>query len=417
MKSLLLFALIFAGAPAFAVTIGDCRAARKNKPEACDAEAKVAVRKSNAAAGNVAKDCPFKSSAQFDVVGCSTGNGQANVLTKGFLTSAASKCEGFKKQCESACSNLTQKEYQSEADRLKRECGDKIAATQKSLTDGVNANSGATDGSEKTADNSKGNGMPAAMPPISPQQSNNDDEKTDATQPQSTPQQTSATPQEQKKEESKNGTSGFDDDKKPQSAEAACSGGKFMCPGCPGFLQKCPSGDASACIAKMSSSDQNIMSSNCGVSTGNSTAQALTNPTTPQSMMGMGLGGSSGGTSGTVSGGTNTQSMLDDGKKNDTESHEGRKEGGSLGTESAGGGAGSSGSFGSSGGDLFGDNGSAANSLNLNKAVPRSLASAFQGSTDSRVVDRFGPNLFSILGETIKGRCDRNLLLHCPNRK
>jgi hypothetical protein len=255
------------------------------------------------------------------------------------------------------------------------------------------------------------------MPPISPQQSNNDDEKTDATQPQSTPQQTSATPQEQKKEESKNGTSGFDDDKKPQSAEAACSGGKFMCPGCPGFLQKCPSGDASACIAKMSSSDQNIMSSNCGVSTGNSTAQALTNPTTPQSMMGMGLGGSSGGTSGTVSGGTNTQSMLDDGKKNDTESHEGRKEGGSLGTESAGGGAGSSGSFGSSGGDLFGDNGSAANSLNLNKAVPRSLASAFQGSTDSRVVDRFGPNLFSILGETIKGRCDRNLLLHCPNRK
>jgi hypothetical protein len=366
--------------------------------------------------GSVGAGCrPSEKTGEFDLRGCSTKNGQVNDITKGLLSGAAKDCDGFKNECDSACSNLPESErknFQAEADNLKMKCRDKIAATQKSLTDGANANAGATDGSGKTADSSTGNGQMPAMPP--PQQSNNDDEKTDATQPQSTPQQTSATPQQQPQEDKKNGSTGFDDDNKTQSTDAACSGGKFMCPGCPGFLQKCPSGDASACISKMSSSDQNIMSSNCGVSAGNSTAQALTNPTAPQSMTGMSLGGSSGGTSGTVSGGMNTQSMLEDGKKNDTESHGGRKEGGSLGTESAGGG---SGSFGSSGSDLFGDTGSAANSLNLNKAVPRSLASAFQSATDSKVVDRYGPNLFSILGETIKGRCDRNLLLHCPNRK
>jgi hypothetical protein len=417
MRSLLFFALIFVGVPTFAGSMAACLQQYKKMPEACDAKAKEAVAKSNAAAGQVAaKDCPVRPSGEFSFVNCGNKNGQVNEFTKGLLSGAASECDGFKTKCDSACSNLPPTENQAKAESLRKECGNKIAATQKNLTDGANANSGATDGSEKTADNSKGNGSAPAMPAL-PQQSNNDEEKTDATQPQSTPQQALATPQPQQQEDKKNGSTGFEDDKKAQSADAACSGGKFMCPGCPGFLQKCPNGDANACISKMSSSDQNIMSANCGVSAGNSTAQALTNPTTPQSMSGMSLGGSSGGTSGTVSGGMNTQSMLDDGKKNDAESHGGRKEGGSLGTESAGGGSGSSGSFGSSGSDLFGDTGSAANSLNVNKAVSRSLASAFQASTDSKIVDRYGPNLFSILGETIKGRCDRNLLLHCPNRK
>jgi hypothetical protein len=420
MKSLLLFALILAGGPVFAGSIKKCREAHDKMPKACDAKAKEAVNQSNSMSGGVGTSCrPSEKTGEFDLLGCSTKNGKVNDLTKGLLSNAVKDCDGFKNECDSACSNLlpNEKEKQSEADGLKRSCQNKIAATQKSLTDGANANAGATDGSGKTADSSTGNGqMPAMAPPN--QQSNNDDEKSDATQPQSVPQQTSATPQQQQQEEKKDGKSGFDDDKKAQSADTACSGGKFMCPGCPGFLQKCPSGDANACISKMSSSDQNIMSSNCGVSAGDSTAHALTNPTTPQSMTGMSLGGGgSGGTSGAVSGGMNTQSMLDDGKQNDTESHGGRKEGGSLGTESAGGGSGGSNSFGSSGSDLFGDTGSAANSLNLNKAVSRSLASTFQNSTDSRVVDRFGPNLFSILGETIKGRCDRNLLLHCPNRK
>jgi hypothetical protein len=425
MKSLLLFALIFAVGPAFAAgTLKECQAKAEDKPKDCAKDAAAVKAESDAAAKAANASCEAtRQGNDVSVPTCSTDFARANEASKSFYNEGLARCEDMAKECDDKCTpNASVKPPEkTKMASLKKQCRQKIEQTKSDLKKGGSGNKTGSEGGDKTSEQAKGNGSAPMIPPISPQQSNNDDEKTDATQPQSTPQQTTAaTPQEEKKEETKNGSSGFDDNKQTQSADAACSGGKFMCPGCPGFAQKCGSGDASACISKMSSSDQNIINSNCGGSAGSSTTQALTNPTTPQSMTGMSLGGgSSGGTTGTVSGGMDTQSMLDDGKKNDTQSHEGRKEGGSLGTEGAGGGSGSSDSFGGSGGDLFGDNGNAMNGLNLNKAVPRSLASAFQGggATDSKVVDRYGPNLFSILGETIKGRCDRNLLLHCPNRK
>jgi hypothetical protein len=421
MKSLLFFALIFAGGPAFATgTLKECQAKAEEKPKDCAKDAAAVKAQSDAAAKAANASCEAtRHGNDVSVPTCSTDFARANEASKSFYDSGLIRCEDMAKECDDKCTpNASVKPPEkTKMANLKKQCRQKIEQTKSDLKKGGSGNKTGSDGGDKTSDQAKGNGSAPNIPPMSPQQSKDDEEKTDATQPQSTPQQTASTPQEEKKEESKDGKSGFDDDSKTQSADAACSGGKFMCPGCPGFLQKCPNGDASACISKMSSSDQNIISSNCGVSSGSSTAQALTNPSTPQSLMSGGVGGSSGGTTGTVSGGMDTQSMLEDGKKNDTETHAGRKEGGSLGTESAGGGgSGSSDSFGSSG-DLFGDSGSAS-ALNMNKAVPRSLASAFQsGAGDSKVVDRYGPNLFSILGETIKGRCDRNLLLHCPNRK
>lgn len=430
MKSLLFFALIFAGGPAFATgTLKECQGKAENKPKDCAKDAAAVKAESDAAARGANAKCEATRQGKdldVSVPTCSTLFARANEASKSVYDAGVIRCEDMAKECDDKCTpNASVKPSEKTTmAKLKKQCRQKIEQTKSDLKKGGSGNSTGTEGGNKTADSSAGNGQMPMMPP--PQQSNNDDDdKTDATQPQATtPQQTSTTtPTEEQKppEETKSGTAGFEEAQQPQSAEAACSGGKFMCPGCPGFTQKCGGGDAGACISKMSSSDQNIISSNCGDSTGGSTAQALTNPSTAQSMTGMSLGaGSSGGTTGTVGGGMDTQAMLDDGKKNDTEPHQGRKEGGSLGTESAGGGgSGGSDSYGGSGGDLFGDSGSAMSALN--KAIPRSLASAFQGgsasSTDSKVVDRYGPNLFSILGETIKGRCDRNLLLHCPNRK
>ena len=403
MKSFILFALIVSCGSAFGGTLSRCQKARKQAPENCNKEGIKAAQKEAADAAKAA-------GCGKNVSNCA--GGFSGVGAGGFnaYQTALATCDQWATTCNTECKPDSMEADQKIIKQMKdlnKECQKEIKDAQKEIAKGAAQSKKAEGGGEDTKDSSKDE-KPAsspAMPPAAPPKSDDkqDDKKTDATQQQPAAQE--AAKQEQQQEKEKDGKSGFDDKTKAQSVDPKCAGENFKCPGCPGY------------ISNLSADNKKILADKCAGASGNATTQAITNPKTPQSIgTGSGMGAGGGGAGSTVSGGANTQAMLDDGKKNDVEAHAGHKEGGSLGTEGGGGGGGGgSDSFGSSGGNPFGD---AENSLNMGKAVPRSLASAFQSSVDSNhsVVDRYGPNLFNILGDTIRVKCERNQLLHCPNK-
>lgn len=425
MKSFIFFAAIFLSHRALADSLQNCEEIAQRKPQQCFQKASDAIAKSNAAAQGISPDC-LKPAGQFDVVKCSKENGNANLLSKGYYSSARIECDQYKAECKTACSNVDPKNMQTKANEANRLCKEKIETIKKDLEKGEKSNTGADKGSEKTGSEAKGDDKPAnnstppaGMPPTSPK---SEDEKKEEPQTQQQPAAApAATPPQQPEE--KKGKAGLDDEKtKEQSAGGACQGAKFMCAGCPAFIAKCPGGNAQSCMSKWSDGDRQNYNANCG-GAGDTSSQALTNPATPQSLSSaspMSAGG--GGQGSTVSGGANTQAMLDDGTKNAVEDRAGHKEGGSMGVESAGGGGGGGGdSFGS---NPFGsDDGMASHGLaGLAGAKGMSgLSNAFQASQDSRmpagVLDRTGPNLFSIHEAAFQERCKRNLLFNCPNRK
>ncbi len=342
-------------------------------------------------------------------------------------TYAITMCKAFEEQCDFECKppGPNHQETKQMASDLKT-CKNKLAEAQKDLSKGVAGSKTANSGGTKTADTAKGSessnpagGMPPMMPPPSAQEDKKAETPPAAT-PQSIPPTATAAQPEQKKDEA--GQTGFDDktqsDFQTASAKVCSGAGKDMCPGCPGFAASCPSGNAASCLQNMSTSAVQNIKSNCGDAPGladPAVAKALSTPGySAQSIGGAGNGTSGGGA---MSGGGDTTAMLANPRLNNEDAQKGTREGGSLGVEGGGGGY-SGGSDSNS--NVFGDSESSSPMFGQGVGA-RGLASAFETqSVDSghQVVDRYGPSLFTILGETIKNRCAEGKLLHCrPERK
>lgn len=415
----LLLALLPFAAHGQSVTLNSCNQGKSKAIKDCDD--KITWESSNESNKNaIAQGQCMKG---YSTPGCAAKASELGSSAGAANDRAAQQCRQSKEDCTKKCdsSKAVYKDEKPKIDQAKKECHQEIdKKLAKLAAERPGADDTKKDG-EDQKDASKDKDKPANTPqggaPPTPPKSEDEAKKDEPTPP---AQPAAAAPAAPQQEKDKEGKAGIDDKAKEQSAAGPCTGAKFMCGGCPGFLQKCPGGNPTTCMAKWSDADRKNYDANCGGSSTPAT-QALTNPSTPQSLGGaapMSAGG--GGAGSTVSGGANTAAMLDDGKKNDKEERGGHKEGGSMGVESAGGGGGGGGDSFSS--NPFGDDSSSHSGLSAlagMKTMSSSLANAFSASQNatSGVLDRTGPNLFSIQEAAFAERCKRNLLYHCPNRK
>lgn len=324
-------------------------------------------------------------------------------------------CEKAKKSCEDECSKKPlypdeKTKIEEALSKCKKDIDTKLAklAAEKPGAQDTEQGGGDQKSQAKGNDADANKNNPMMMPPPAP--------KSDDEEQQPAPnQQAAVPPTETKKEEPKKeaeGKAGLEDQAKttasPQSLNA-CS---------PLFAQKCPSGNTAACLASMSAADKAKVTADCSNTSAladPNVAKALTNNTggmTGQSLPGNGTSGG-----GQMSGGADTSAMLDGPKVVDDELQKGKRDG-SLNVDASGGSGGDYGSGGDSG-SVFGDDPLAMKALGALGGA-RGLASAFQQQTvdaGKSVVDRYGPSVFSIVDETMRNRCARNLHYNCPRRK